>query len=135
MSVNKNKFFQRARQKAADILKNQDRLRNLMNSSGEKLKDINFGKLGDSKFVDRIKVVIRMIKAYKNGEYREIQLQNIILMVAALLYFVTPIDLIPDFIPLTGFVDDIGVLVWVWSRMQDEIDDFLLWEEQRSTDS
>lgn len=134
MNINQNKFFRNAKERAANILKNQDRLRNLMNNSGDKLKDINFSKLGDSKFVDRIKVIIRMIRAYKNGEYRDIQTQNILLLIAALLYFVTPIDLIPDFIPITGFVDDFGVVIWVYSRVQEEIDKFILWEEEGTID-
>lgn len=133
-NVNENKFFRNAKQRAANILKNKEKLRHLMNASGEKLKDINFDKIKDNKFVDRVKVIIRMIKSYKSGEYRAIRWQSILLLVAALVYFVTPIDLIPDFIPLTGYLDDLTVIVWVYNKLKEEIDNYILWEEQTMGD-
>ncbi|ELR73122.1 hypothetical protein C900_05757 [Fulvivirga imtechensis AK7] len=129
-NINDNKFFRSARQRAGKILDNRERLLNLLKASGDKIKEIDLTKMRENKFVDRLKVIIRMVKAYKNGEYRGVQIQNILLLVAALLYFVTPIDLIPDFIPITGFVDDFAVVVWVYSRLQEEIDKFILWEKQ-----
>ena len=83
-NVNGNKFFDSAKQRAANILKNQERLLNLMKASGAKLKDIDVSKLKDNKFVDRLKVIIRMVKAYKSGEYRDIRWQSVLLLVAAL---------------------------------------------------
>ncbi len=71
-----------------------------------------------------------MVKAYAKGEYREIQWQNMVLIVAAILYFITPIDLIPDFIPITGLVDDFTVMVWVYNKIQQEVDKFILWEKE-----
>ena len=32
--------------------------------------------------------------------------------VLAMLYVISPLDLIPDFIPVIGWLDDLGVLVW-----------------------
>jgi len=32
------------------------------------------------------------------------------IVVAALLYFIVPLDSIPDFVPVAGFLDDIGVV-------------------------
>lgn len=129
-NINDNKFFRDARQRAGKILDNKERLLNLLRVSGEKMKEIDLSKVRENKFIDRLKVIIRMVKAYKNGDYRGIQIQNILLLIAALLYFVTPIDLIPDFIPLTGFVDDFTVVIWVYTRLQEEIDKFILWEKQ-----
>jgi uncharacterized membrane protein YkvA (DUF1232 family) len=42
-------------------------------------------------------------------------------VVAALVYFVTPIDAMPDFAPLVGFLDDIGVIAWTIKFLGDEI--------------
>lgn len=126
--VEKNKFFEKAREKASSVLNNNDRLKQLFANSTEKLGAVNLENFKGSKFIDRIRVLIRMVKAYKKGEYRNIKLQNILLTVAALVYFVTPLDLIPDFIPITGLVDDFTVIVWVYNKIQQEIDGFLEWE-------
>lgn len=42
-------------------------------------------------------------------------------VVAALVYFVTPIDAMPDFAPFVGFLDDIGVIAWTIKFLGDEI--------------
>ena len=69
-----------------------------------------------------------MVQAYRKGHYREIKIQNILLVVAALVYFVTPLDLVPDFIPITGLIDDFTVVLWVYNKLQEEIDNYLEWE-------
>ena len=126
--VEQNKFFEKAREKASAVLNNNDRLKQLFSNSSEKLGALNLENFKSGKFVDRIRVLIRMVKAYKRGEYRNVKLQNILLIVAALVYFVTPLDLIPDFIPITGLVDDFTVVVWVYNKVQQEIDKFIAWE-------
>ncbi len=74
----------------------------------------------------------RLLQAYVNREYPNVPWSSIVAIVAALLYFLSPIDLIPDFIPLTGFVDDAAVIAFVASQLKAELDGFLLWEtEQR----
>mgnify|MGYP001797371243 CR=1 FL=1 len=69
-----------------------------------------------------------MIRAYANGSYRDISVGNIVLVVAAILYFVTPIDLIPDAVPGAGLVDDATVLAFVLARLDVELDRFAAWE-------
>lgn len=112
------------------ILRDKEKLKSLMKMSKEKLKDVKLDNIKDSKFVDRVKVILRMVKAYVTGAYRDVQIQNIVLLVGALVYFVTPIDLIADFIPITGYVDDFTVIALVYAKLKEEIDRYILWEEQ-----
>lgn len=132
--VEKNKFFKRAIKKASEILQSSPRLRNVVNKASDKINDFNVDNLKTSGFVSRLNVFIRMVKAYARGEYRDIEWKHIVLVVAALLYFITPLDFIPDFIPVTGFLDDFTVLVWVYNKIQHEIDRFQLWESNAATD-
>ena len=77
---------------------------------------------------DQIKRLGRLLRAYANGSYREISLGNIVLVVAAILYFVTPLDLVPDALPGAGFVDDATILAFVLARLEAELAQFAAWE-------
>lgn len=127
--MEENKFFNKAKAKANQLIDNNQRLKQLFDNSKEKLADIDVSSISTSKLAVRLKVLIRMVKAYANGRYRDIQTQNVMLMVAALIYFVTPLDLVPDFIPITGLIDDFTVVLWVYNKVQEEIDKFMIWEE------
>lgn len=128
-NIDKNKFLKNAINRASKIIKNNDRLKHVITASGEKLGNMNIGSIKSGKFIGRVKVIIRMVKSYRKGTYRDIEWQSLVLLVAALVYFITPIDLIPDFIPITGFVDDITVVVWVYNKLQEEIDRYIMWEK------
>jgi uncharacterized membrane protein YkvA (DUF1232 family) len=78
---------------------------------------------------DHLIVLIRLVKAYANGTYREVSIKGIVGTIAALIYFVAPLDFIPDFL-IIGIVDDVAILVWVYNNYKREIDAFLKWEEQ-----
>jgi uncharacterized membrane protein YkvA (DUF1232 family) len=78
-------------------------------------------------FRDKFLIFGRFCKAYALGHYRNVPLKTILIIIAAILYLVNPIDLIPDFIPL-GLTDDFAVLAWVYSSVTEEIDKFLEWE-------
>ena len=69
-----------------------------------------------------------MIRAYVSGEYRELPWRTLIILVAGILYFVTPLDLIPDFIPALGFVDDISVIFWIFKSFSEDLEKFEEWE-------
>ncbi len=38
--------------------------------------------------------------------------KRLIIVLLAFIYIVSPLDLIPDFIPVIGWLDDLGVLAW-----------------------
>jgi len=118
-----NKYFKKAQRRAKNILTNNEKLAHLVKMSRDKLSSV-----GNTKLIEDIKVFIRMVKAYAKGSYREIPLKSIIYVVAALLYFIMPLDLIADFIPVTGYVDDFAVILWVYKQLQVEIEAFLSWE-------
>jgi len=46
------------------------------------------------------------------------------LIVGALAYFVCPLDAVPDFIPVAGFLDDAGVIAATIAYLKGKIDDY-----------
>jgi len=72
--------------------------------------------------------------AWWRGEYRAISPNALIAIVAGLLYFLSPIDAIPDWLPGLGFVDDLAVLSWVMRKWSAELDAFKAWKQAQSAD-
>ena len=79
-------------------------------------------------FVENVKRLVRLIQSYAAGEYRGLDRSNMILVVAAILYFLSPIDIIPDFIPMIGLLDDITLITWVITTLDTELDKFEAYE-------
>ena len=92
-----------------------------------KSKDLGVGGVFDS-IRTKLVTIGSLVKAYASGEYRDIELKSLIIMIASLVYFLSPIDLLPDFLPFLGYADDIALLTFVLQNMRGEIEKFELWE-------
>ncbi|WP_296265052.1 MULTISPECIES: YkvA family protein [unclassified Pseudomonas] len=87
-------------------------------------------KLG--KMRDDLRLMQSLCLAWWRGEYRAISTRALVTIVAGLLYFVSPIDAIPDWILGVGFLDDIAVLGWVMKTVADELARFREWRDSQS---
>ena len=67
-----------------------------------------------------------------HGEYEGISRQALVAVTAALLYFVVPFDVIPDFLLGWGFVDDAAVVGYVMTTLAAEMDAFRQWQERNA---
>lgn len=74
---------------------------------------------------------IALVRAWLDGRYSEISAKSIVLLVAALAYFVAPVDAIPDFVPGIGLFDDVAVLSFVAVQLKQELDAFKAWQLAR----
>jgi len=74
--------------------------------------DEKFKKVPDklNKLVNQVKLLYEFIRSYIDGSYREIPWISIATAVAAVVYFLAPVDLIPDMIPGIGYIDDLLVV-------------------------
>jgi uncharacterized membrane protein YkvA (DUF1232 family) len=128
----KSKSFQNALRKATGIASNPNKISDLISSVSEKLSDMDENKKRVSGFFDKVKTLLRMLRSYINGDYREIPWKSLLMIIGSLIYFMMPIDLIPDFIPVTGLADDISIILLVFHSINSDIEAFL--EYERSTD-
>lgn len=85
----------------------------------------NGGQLGG--VTEDLKLLLALGNAWWRGEYRSISSQALLAVVAALLYFVSPLDAIPDWLLGIGFLDDIAVLGWLMSTWKGELQAFRDW--------
>ncbi|EWC41003.1 DUF1232 domain-containing protein [Pseudomonas stutzeri] len=70
--------------------------------------------------------------AWWRGQYRAVSPQALVAVVAGLLYFLSPLDAIPDWLPGLGFVDDLAVLGWVMRKWSGEMDAFRTWQQAQT---
>lgn len=128
-----NRFFQIALSRAARVLGKPGRIILLLATFGRKLKQTKFTADDTAAVKDKFFVLGRLLKAYAKGEYRAIPWKSLLLIVAAVLYFINPIDVIPDLLPIIGLSDDFGVLFMVYRSLSADIEQFLEWERSKVT--
>ena len=73
----------------------------------------------------------RLLRAYANGSYRDIPWASLVSIIAAVVYFVMPADLIPDILFSLGLVDDAALIGWILASVKSDVDSFLDWERQQ----
>lgn len=82
-------------------------------------------------FIKKIPVMIRMVKSImaKNGYKPE--MKNVVLPALVLLYLISPLDIIPDWIPIIGVFDDIALLAFAMPLLIAETEKFVAWEASK----
>lgn len=76
-------------------------------------------------------LLVRLFRAWKNGSYRGLSVRTLASMAAALLYVLSPVDLVPDFIPGIGMIDDVVVLALLLQSLAQDLAAFRAWEQTR----
>lgn len=84
---------------------------------------------------DDLQAALRLLIAWVQRSYRQISGASVLLLVAALIYFVTPVDIIPDTLGAIGFVDDIAVIETAIEAVRTELNRFRDWEDTRALSS
>lgn len=107
---------------------NGDHLNKIISEAGKILSLLqNVPVLG--KYISSVPTMISMVKSYVNGRYREVPFTSIAAIAAALLYLLNPIDIIPDFIPFVGYIDDAFVLDLCMNMVNKDLEAYRRWKE------
>ena len=70
--------------------------------------------------LDNIRTAYDLVSDFVTGKYKGVSKSTIALIAGGLAYLALPIDLVPDFIPVAGWMDDAAVLGWIFARCADE---------------
>ena len=81
---------------------------------------------------EEARTLIRMVSAYARGEYRRVPVKSAVYAIGALVYFLSPLDLVPDFIPIIGLLDDAAIVAAVVTSLAKDLDAFRAWEIRRA---
>jgi len=128
-----SKAANRAKNRAEDYLKDPAKSKQLLDDAMKKAKNKEKPTGPTADLWANLKTVFRLLQAYFSKQYTTIPWGSIAMIVGSVIYFVSPIDLMPDWFPLAGFVDDAAVLMFVLKQMNSDLSKFLQWEAERNT--
>ncbi|MBI5471698.1 MAG: DUF1232 domain-containing protein [Ignavibacteriae bacterium] len=77
--------------------------------------------------------VMRMIAAWLNGTYRVFPWLTLMVLILVGIYAINPFDIIPDFIPIVGVIDDAAMLGFLVRSLMRDVRKFREWERTQTT--
>jgi uncharacterized membrane protein YkvA (DUF1232 family) len=128
VNIANNRFFKIALDRAANLAGKPGRIISLLAQLSVKIYNTKGASLKMQTIRDQFNVIGRMIKAHVSGAYKIRSMRIFIILLAAIIYFINPFDLIPDIIFGIGLADDLAVLTWVYQAAAEEINSFKNWE-------
>ncbi|UZR27495.1 YkvA family protein [Methylococcus mesophilus] len=120
--------FAKARSKANEYAGDPGKLSSLLDKASKKA-EAKKGPLSEVR--DSLMACLRLLRACAQKRY-SLPWQSLSLIVAAVVYFAMPVDLIPDFILSLGFADDAALLAWTFRQVKSDLEDFRRWELEQA---
>lgn len=82
--------------------------------------------------IDNLKIMQYLWRDYRNGHYHIFPVKAFAAIGLLLAYILNPFDLISDFVPLWGQLDDFGIFMFCLYLLDKETTQYQLWRENRS---
>ena len=80
------------------------------------------------KLFNQIKLALEMVKDFKSRTYTDVPWRTVALIIVALLYFLNPLDLIPDLLPVLGLTDDAIAFAAIFKSLQVDLRNYCVWK-------
>ena len=114
--------------KQSEKIIKEDRIGETLQRLEEKLKSLpNVGEQ-----LSHIAVFASLLNSYVKKEYTKVPIGTITAIVSAILYVISPIDIITDIIPGLGYLDDAAVVLACFCLVESDIQEYLAWREEQS---
>lgn len=124
-----SRSFKRSMSQAEKYAKDIEKTTRLLERAVKKSEQLDDKSLPE--LWDYFKALLRLVDAGVRRRYQEMPWPSLMMGLAAVIYLVSPIDFIPDFIPVAGFLDDVTILAYVIRRIKTDLDAFLVWESNQ----
>lgn len=125
------KVIEKTKNKAEEYAHDPRKAKKLLDDAVKKAKGYERNRGPLAEVWSYLTALFRLLRDYIRADYRDIPWGSIVLVIGAIIYFVSPIDLIPDILP-GGFIDDAAVIAFVVAQIKVDLDNFLAWEIERS---
>ena len=126
------KVIEKTKSKAEEYARDPNKAKKLLDDAVKKTKNYEKNRGPLAEVWSYMTALFRLLRAYIRKDYRNIPWGPIVLVIVAIIYFVSPIDLIPDIIPGIGLIDDAAVIAFVVAQIKADLDNFLAWEVENS---
>lgn len=114
--------------KAQSCLKTPDSLKKLSDDlSGYMNKD------GLKNVQNQLVQLYDYVKQLLTKGYYDYKDHTLVLIIAVIIYVVSPIDLIPDYLPAIGLIDDSALVGWLFQKLGDKLNQSIQEMEQEKT--
>ena len=113
---------------AEDMLADVDKTERFLQQLEQKLNDI---PLAGNALAD-IPILISLVRSYMQKEYTEAPYGSMLAIVSVLIYIISPIDLMPDSIPVLGQLDDVAVIALFWPLIETDVRDYVQWRNENN---
>ena len=122
------KEIDKVKPQAEQLLKEPNKLEKFLKEAEIELEKIP----GIGNDLSALVTMIRMIRDYCNGTYKEIPTATIVAIIAALIYVISPVDIIPDeLIPVIGFADDVTVIKFAIEMVKTDLNKYKSLKENK----
>ncbi len=122
--------FRRFLVQAKEVVASPSGMQRVVKQSTQKM--LRRGSEGLATAQAQLSLMIELVSAYVKGDYREVAGSTLISVVAALLYFIAPLDALPDFLFGWGLLDDAAVISYVSNQLRKELEAFKQWRDQNT---
>ena len=78
-----------------------------------------------------IKTSFALLKDWYMGNYKKIPFGMVASIAVAMLYLVSPLDVVPDWLPFGGLLDDALVLAAIFAMSRRDLDEYLAWVSRK----
>lgn len=129
--VSESRFFKNAGSKAKNLVNDPEKLEKLITEADQKARTKGKSLVGEAR--EFLSLSFRLLRAYATGQYRQIPWKSLVSAAAAVVYFVMPLDFIPDMILGLGFFDDAALIMWTLKSIHADMDRFAAWEKEKQS--
>lgn len=102
--------------KANDYVGNSEKMGGLADTAGKFVKIRGLARVAED-----LKLLIHYVKDIATRKYTDYSRASLSLVIGVLIYVVSPVDIIPDFIPGLGWTDDATLIAWAIKELDDEL--------------
>jgi uncharacterized membrane protein YkvA (DUF1232 family) len=120
--------WKRAVKMAESVIGDAKKLRGVIEQAVRKMETHSEALKG---VLDDLQLIFRLVRTWLKGDYKDLSKKSLVVLVGALVYFLMPLDAIPDFIPGLGFMDDVTIVGLALTAVKTEIEKFREWEGVR----